>query len=927
MATKLRRSLYIGLGGTGMKALLHTKKMFIDTYGEVPPMIGFIGIDTDKGEYNNRVTSARGEEVKLDPNEQLQLAATGAVDFYYNHRPDFTWIPQTNVNAIAMLRGEGAGGVRSNGRIAFTINKTRIEGTIRDKVNNITNAAIMENDKYTLLADTLPEIHLVFSICGGTGCGTFINMSYLLKEINRAFKVTGYAVLPGAFENLPASAHVMPNTYGALYDLDYLMHHGIENNPIDIKYLNNSSYSAKERPFTNVFFIDNRNAKFDNYGNVESVTEMISLALITAAGELSVAGASVGDNFSVIISMGTLDIENKKAWAGGMGACEIVYHGKDLAEIYRMKAAINIIARLNSSTADVNIIANSWIDSAEIRIRENNGSDDLTDHLGSKTPRFNLTINNTSRPEDDYNPNKLSNELDKEELEQKVQSKLETARAGLRDLIINHINRDGGIATAKGILSELDSQMSICRKEMTEEKLELVEKIATLNTQIENIAKQLKAVTGLFSGGKKRELSQQLERRVYEYNEAVRDMQRHDAAITFYTSFITTISEMNSRIESIDNLLRNVENNLVTKVNTLQNNAERESSIFQINLATEDAKRVTLNEAEIVISDMISQFENDFKIFGFNDYTSREVEELLMKYTATLNGANTYMNRGVEETLKNLQQSDPEILRRIIEMASRKSQPLFTYNHRGHQPRQNMIDMIYVGVYNKDNSILQQDNLFKNSLPPADGLSVTRNVAFASTGMKDKVIIYNQVGVVPVYALTNIDNYQIQYNSTYLGNSSGHHFDDDMLTRSVHEEFSIQPKKTYDANNLIDIWVKGFIYGLIKNENGKYQMRCKSLGRALDGYWISLGSAYRNEAFEEFKRKETSFLNEFNQHFANEDQRMGAEATSILRDDVKMNYLEKFSQINLDRRTLDGHGYEKVRELIEQELRHIEENI
>ena len=51
MPTKVKRCLYIGLGGTGMKSILYTKKMFIDTYGEVPPMIGFIGIDTDDGEY------------------------------------------------------------------------------------------------------------------------------------------------------------------------------------------------------------------------------------------------------------------------------------------------------------------------------------------------------------------------------------------------------------------------------------------------------------------------------------------------------------------------------------------------------------------------------------------------------------------------------------------------------------------------------------------------------------------------------------------------------------------------------------------------------------------------------------------------------------------------------------------------------------
>ena len=71
MATKIKRCLYIGLGGTGMKSLLHTKKMFIDTYGEVPPMIGFLGIDTDGGEYSKKLLSAMGEDVTILKNEQL----------------------------------------------------------------------------------------------------------------------------------------------------------------------------------------------------------------------------------------------------------------------------------------------------------------------------------------------------------------------------------------------------------------------------------------------------------------------------------------------------------------------------------------------------------------------------------------------------------------------------------------------------------------------------------------------------------------------------------------------------------------------------------------------------------------------------------------------------------------------------------------
>ena len=43
-----------------MNALLHTKKMFVETYGEVPPMIGFLGIDTDGDAYKKELPSTHG---------------------------------------------------------------------------------------------------------------------------------------------------------------------------------------------------------------------------------------------------------------------------------------------------------------------------------------------------------------------------------------------------------------------------------------------------------------------------------------------------------------------------------------------------------------------------------------------------------------------------------------------------------------------------------------------------------------------------------------------------------------------------------------------------------------------------------------------------------------------------------------------------
>jgi hypothetical protein len=82
MSIKLKKTIYIGLGGTGVSVLLKVKKCFIDSYGEIPPMIGFLAIDTFSAAGNQSVTSNCGETIKLDANELLVCTVKGALSVY-----------------------------------------------------------------------------------------------------------------------------------------------------------------------------------------------------------------------------------------------------------------------------------------------------------------------------------------------------------------------------------------------------------------------------------------------------------------------------------------------------------------------------------------------------------------------------------------------------------------------------------------------------------------------------------------------------------------------------------------------------------------------------------------------------------------------------------------------------------------------------
>ena len=147
MATKLRRSLYIGLGGTGINAILKTKKMFIENYGSVPPMIGFLGIDTDKDVYVKKLDLIGGGTVALDPSEKCCISVNGPRAYFNNQRKlgNLDWIPEDNIRHITTL-DQGAGQIRTNGRLAFDYHRGSIKRKIADSINIISSNTIIDND-------------------------------------------------------------------------------------------------------------------------------------------------------------------------------------------------------------------------------------------------------------------------------------------------------------------------------------------------------------------------------------------------------------------------------------------------------------------------------------------------------------------------------------------------------------------------------------------------------------------------------------------------------------------------------------------------------------------------------------------------------------------------------------------------------------
>src|SRR5437773_8256179 len=109
MKHTLKKTAVIGLGGTGAQAVIYMKRKLLSTYGEIPPLIKFLVIDTTEQD------EVREDEVGLDPGEFLKLEVREPGALMANNREIREWIPE-NIPRFSLTAG--AKQVRALGRMA-----------------------------------------------------------------------------------------------------------------------------------------------------------------------------------------------------------------------------------------------------------------------------------------------------------------------------------------------------------------------------------------------------------------------------------------------------------------------------------------------------------------------------------------------------------------------------------------------------------------------------------------------------------------------------------------------------------------------------------------------------------------------------------------------------------------------------------------
>jgi hypothetical protein len=326
MATKetrpIRRTVVIGVGGTGRDTLMRLRRLIIDKYGKLSefPIVQFVHIDADKGASESSGLSTGknyiGQEIIFTQAEKVVTAMNGnevndlakgledrgpyAPPSPYEHIK--SWFPpqlRSNLKAIE----NGASGVRPIGKVAYFHNFRKIKEAIKAAENRTLGHDLFMLEKNLIVKPGL-NVFVVGSLCGGTGSGMCLDVGYTLRKLylGKAIETFAYFVIsPELFGD--DTPKMNASTYAALKELN---HYSSEFSKYEAVYNPQSqeSVSEKRTPFDFTFLVSNQTKEGHKILEKGKLCNIIAHKIyLDFADEVSVILSGNRDNFTDLLQI------------------------------------------------------------------------------------------------------------------------------------------------------------------------------------------------------------------------------------------------------------------------------------------------------------------------------------------------------------------------------------------------------------------------------------------------------------------------------------------------------------------------------------------------------------------------------------------------------------------------------------------------
>ncbi len=302
-SVKLRPTLYIGVGGTGMEVMMRVRRRILNaSWGSENvrleslsqfPIAQFIHFDLDQGSV---IDSGRAQAEDLQYNlvkftddekivESFDIEKYSRDDASLSRYPHIqNWLPLTpkKIRELGIDPAKGAGQIRAVSRLYFFDKYSKTRDKIRAKLN-VLKAGLSSDEvlkKLNLELDTSKfRIVVIGSVAGGTGSGSFLDMGWLAKWVAanevEAADVELMIFLPTGFASANKS-RTEANAYAALMEIESAM---VGHSKYVEKWDDFDRPQLALKPYDEVQLIDSGNLARQVTNRMEDVYSMVAETL------------------------------------------------------------------------------------------------------------------------------------------------------------------------------------------------------------------------------------------------------------------------------------------------------------------------------------------------------------------------------------------------------------------------------------------------------------------------------------------------------------------------------------------------------------------------------------------------------------------------------------------------------------------------
>ena len=385
-------TLFVGVGGTGIKACTLLKAAFVESHGKMPGNAAILCLDSADDPVSYRENRS-GAIVTLEPRSEFflfdKVPVSGIKRHPQRHPELLDRLGRDNLDKInRAFIAHGAAAQRPQGLMSFVWNAKGVEEKLENTLHRLTGRT--RDLRYELEGKTSLKVFIIGSIAGGQGSGSILDVAYIIREklmalgnLGESSSVVAALLLPGAFHEI-STLQMQANASAFVEELNGLM---LSRLSFEATYPGGTHILSSEPPFDQVYIFDGVDENGKSWASQDEVCGLIArTSWLLASSEVGAREIN-----SMINESGVLLGESEEGYgsfAGTAGQAVIRWPAREVAERCALRHAVAMLEHLQARLAEMqpDAVGEAAVDLATLREQLSSNRDGIPHQVRLAAP-------------------------------------------------------------------------------------------------------------------------------------------------------------------------------------------------------------------------------------------------------------------------------------------------------------------------------------------------------------------------------------------------------------------------------------------------------------------------------------------------------------------------------------------------------------